>query len=129
MHAGPPVSVTVAAPEPSISTALVTLAVTVAGPSAPIVASLVTRPPASSRDIPRTTAVIFAARPASAALPAPATATRSWSTSALPIRAAPEPWTDRSKPSPRTLSISMVPEPLSQAAVNSCVPTLISTGP
>ena len=46
-----------------------------------------------------------------------------------PIAAAPEPWTDRSNARPSTLSIARLPEPLSQAAVRSCVPMLISTGP
>ena len=45
-----------------------------------------------------------------------------------PTRAAPDPWTARSKVKLRNLSISSVPEPLSQAAVSSCVPMLISTG-
>src|SRR5215468_1633904 len=39
-----------------------------------------------------------------------------------------EPWTERSKERPFALSIASEPEPLIQADLRSCVPTLISTG-
>jgi hypothetical protein len=79
--------------------------------------------------VPRITAVSFGALPAMVMLPTPLAAILSWSTAALPTEAEPEPWTARSKLRPLTLSIASDPEPLSQAAVRSWVPTATSTGP
>ena len=62
-------------------------------------------------------------------LPVPAIPSLNWSTATEAIAAEPEPWTERSNDSPRTLSIARLPDPLIQAALRSCVPMLISTGP
>src|SRR3954464_6605347 len=43
--------------------------------------------------------------------------------------AAPDPWTERPNSRPFTLSIAIVPDPLSQTVLRSCVPSRISTGP
>src|SRR5438045_1575265 len=77
VHAGRPVNRAVAGPEPSTLAELLTFAATVALPSAPIVASLAESPAASRLEMPRTTAVSFAACPARVALAVPTTETLS----------------------------------------------------